>query len=209
MLVKRLLIAAMALPLLMFGATSQAKPRVDRAFALQQSASRARMLKLKSEVLTSFTLYGQPVSPKAVREFASWESDLLSPIVAIDLNATVDSNHYCGDISKRDGNIVMQSDCLHPDYAKTDYIVLGHVGKDNVVVNSFDESRLPDFTVLVLHISLQTLNFYGKTQYMVVARPVAKFNVSNIEAKLDGGVLIDKTASGKVTKVDLLKAIQS
>lgn len=90
-MVKRREMCAIVLAVLMlFSAQCFAKVDINRSYTLEQSMSKPKMKALKQEVLKSFTLYGQPISPRAIREFITWPSDLLSPIVAIDLNATVD-----------------------------------------------------------------------------------------------------------------------
>jgi hypothetical protein len=69
--------------------STYAQKEISRSAVEEQSYDKEFVETLKNEVLESFTLMGQPITPKAFKEMEQWISDMIPSIIAIDLLGTV------------------------------------------------------------------------------------------------------------------------
>lgn len=170
-----------------------------RSNAHENSYSKSLMEDQKQQVLKSFTIYGEPVTPVAIDMFNSWLSDMAPSVIAMDLNSTVDTNQYSGEITKRDveGKAYIEVTNEGQTYG---YRFLGPLGQDKVVVASysFEASGTGAFTsILILKIFLQEMQTLSKykdsalsTRYMILAEQVGSLGIPDRGTyRLEGSTL--------------------
>lgn len=157
-----------------------------RSDAFENSYSKPLMEEQKQQVLKSFTIYGEPITPVAINMFNNWLSDMAPSVIAMDLNSTVDSNQYSGTVTKRHAGDKTFIEVSNQGQTYG-YHVLGSLGQDKVVIASynFEGTGTGVWTsILVLKVSLQEMKTPSKsegyplsTRYLLLAEQVGRINI--------------------------------
>lgn len=153
----------------------------SRSQALENSYSLEQMEKLKDEVLDSFTLYGEPITPLAIKTFVNPLSDLAPSVMGLDLNATVNTNLYHGDITRNEEFVRVTTDSPTTNETLIDeYRVLRRLGDDMVVIAQRSYTlQFPGVwgNILVLKISVQPIYGEEGKRYVLLAEQKAYYGL--------------------------------
>ena len=214
-----------------FGLTSFLSPAlcdVTRKEAYENSFSRPKMVRLMQETLENFTLYGEPITPLAIKSFSSWLSDLIPSVIALDLNATVNSNQYAGEIKTREENEHRFIEVITNKTETDGYEVLGKLGEDKVIIASYTFSSTGTGVwadILVLRLSVKPFRDNPlassnspapQKRYLLQAEQVAQFSVPDRGSyRLQGTTLhikdrgIGAGNTGAEKKIDLSSLLEA
>jgi hypothetical protein len=145
---------------------------VTRSHAEKTSYYLKDMEKLLAEVKSNFTLYGQPITPKAIQLFDAWISDVIPTVYSIDLNATINSNQSFGNIYISNSEICKRKTykVKQEDNGFYEYAVIGKLSNQMFVLitRENDGGKFTRVNLKVLDLSMKSIyagNFYNSESY--------------------------------------------
>ena len=202
--------------------STYAQKEISRSAVEEQSYDKEFVETLKNEVLESFTLMGQPITPKAFKEMEQWISDMIPSIIAIDLLATINSNQFFGDFtSEKKRNVTWHNFENKEDNGFFKYAFIGKIGRDKCVMATVSNGggSLTVASLIILKIEIDNCLDVSPTQahadkldspvprYRVIAKQVADLRLSAVgDFELKDDILTIKTEDLERTQIiDLSK----
>ena len=156
-----------------------------------------------------FTYKGQPVNPRAVEDISEWISDDHPGPVAVDLDGTVDSNRYYGEVWQRDGMVGFDRDEPDSVFGKG-FFVYRYCGRlangCHVLKTVYNGGGSGDFESLLL-VNFVTNPFfdeYGHVQERMVMEQMGEFPLGdrvNAVVEVHGNAVTWKSNDAGIQKI--------